>query len=321
MSNGAGFFSPSNEAELQKLIEKEKEPKLTSNQEEKLQKLFAKRDAKTITENQLAELNRLKAKKAGPKLTPPQLKRKAELEAKKKAPFQLSETAKRFVEEVWLQKEFGYSEPLVTKETLKGQICEQDSINLLSKVFPLDTFRAKNKKTFYNEWVSGTPDLILRPKYSLIEDVKSSYTIKTFAEIIDADPIYFGQGQSYMWLTNTENFALHYCLVPTPEELVLEMEKSMFFKFGCDESNPYYIEACEKIRNNHIHAIEKVPIDQRVKTFIYQRDEEYIRELKYRIGKAREYYETLTLNGIKSKDPEQTISGAVAFYDHLRASS
>ena len=229
----------------------------------------------------------------------------AELIEKRDAPFELGETAKRYVEKVWLRDKYGYDEPVVTREMLKGLLCEQDSINLVSKVIPEKEFRRKNTERYQNGWVSGFMDVILK-KIGIIEDVKSSWDLRTFFEVMSFPELYYGQAQSYMELTGIRKFRLHYCLVNTPEELILDMEKSFYFKFGCDEENKHYLECCEKIRRNH-NFDRILPIDK-VKTFEFEYDAEYVEELRKRAAAAADYYHTLKLNPFRYG--EKKIEGA-----------
>jgi len=258
-----------------------------------------------ITDKQLAELDALQLRKEQAasetlidgKLVKPLTynmeKKLTELIAKRDAPFEFGESSKRFIEKEWLRKEYGYDEPLVTKEMLKGHLCEQDSIGLVAKLYPSKQFRAKNKKRQRNDWFSGHCDIDLDSE-DIIEDVKTSWDIRTFFETRSFPELYYAQGQVYMDLYGRSKFRLHYCLVDTPEELILEEEKRFWFKFGCDDQNPNYIECSEKIRRNHkVDGV--VPIEQRIKTFEFERDEEYLTELKKRVELARIYYQSLTL--------------------------
>jgi hypothetical protein len=296
MTNGAGYFSEANQRDLEDLLEKQKKPKLTENQEALLRKLMDKRDERTITEKQLAELNRLKAKKAGPSLTPKQLQYLDALKAKKAAPFELSETAKTSVQDTFLRKVYGYDEPVYTREMLKGILCEQDSLGLVQKLVPSKAFRIKNTERLGNKYATGVPDVKALPE-KVSEDVKTSWDIRTFFLVRNYPPEYYGQGQVYMDLEKTDRFRLHYCLVNTPEELIVEMEKKYFFKFGCDEDNKHYREACQKIRQNHLIE-DVIPAELRLKTFEFERDEAYIKELYYRVKHAREYFASLRLNNV-----------------------
>ena len=200
----------------------------------------------------------------------------------------LSETAKSYIEEIWLQNKFGYKEEVMTDEMLKGLICEQDSMELVQKVLG-GNFRVKNRENFKNKYVTGTPDIILA---DTVEDLKTSFTVKTFFNA-ELNSLYYWQGQVYMELTGRKNFRLIYCLVSTPEEIVLDLEKRVYYKFSCDEENPHYKTWIEQIRKNH--TFDAIPAEKRIKVIEFAYNPYDIEKMYRKIDKAREYYKTLTL--------------------------
>lgn len=228
-------------------------------------------------------------------LTDKQEERLAELVEKRDAPFELSQSAKSYIEGVWLRKEFGYDEPVFTEVLMKGLLCEQDSIQLVHSVWSSSEFRVKNKQRFKNEFFTGCPDVILQSD-GIVEDVKTCWTIKQFIQKKKIEPLYFAQLQAYMDLTGLRQARLHYCLVDTPEELIMEEEKRFYFKFGCDEENKHYLEACDKIRKNHM--VSHIPKQSRIRTFEVEYDEAFVKELKSRVVHARAYYNGLSLETI-----------------------
>lgn len=216
-----------------------------------------------------------------------------DLREKAAAPFEFGKTAKRFIESVWLRNTFGYQDPVVSKEMLKGHLCEDDSIGLVASLLPSKQFRRKNTVRKTNEHFTGQCDIDLDSE-DTIEDVKTSWDLRTFFEVETAPEGYYAQGQVYMDLYGRSKFRLYYCMVDTPEELITEEEKKFFFKFGCDYDNPNYIEVCQMLRRNHI-VESRIPAAMRVKCFDFDRDQEYIDELKRRVELARKYYNTLQL--------------------------
>ena len=258
-----------------------------------------------ITEKQISELAELEKRRDGKLLgkkgnvlgfSPTQKEKLKELEDKRDAPFELGGTAKSLVKEMWLQLNYQFYEEVYTKEMMKGHLCEQDSIGLVSRVHPEPVFRKKNSLKYNNGFVAGTPDICLTDELDRIEDVKTPWSIKTYFAVDSYPEIYKGQGQSYMWLTGARHFKLYYCLVNTPAVLLAQEEKSLFWKFGGNENNPYFLKLSEQLHRNHTY--DHIPEDQRVKVFEFGYDPEYIEKLKDRIGHAREYYSTLTLNEI-----------------------
>lgn len=203
----------------------------------------------------------------------------------------MGDTAKNYIRQLWLEQEFGYKEDVMSDEMLKGHLCEQDSLGLVQQVLGGE-FRIKNTKRLSNEYICGTPDIDLK-REPVIEDVKTSFNLRTFYEAEQSKP-YFWQGQGYMWLANKTHYRLIYCLVPTPDELISEQKKRFYFKFNCDESNPDYIRICEQIDHNN-NLINLLPPAKRIKVFEFDLDLDMIEALKQRVEQARTYYETLTL--------------------------
>lgn len=231
------------------------------------------------------EVNKIKIRcsKLGSLMTEP--KSKADKEAGN-----LSETAKSVIDELFLEKEYGYKNHVYTEPILKGLLCEQDSMGLVQTVLGGE-FRIKNKETFKDNFICGTPDIVLK-KEDVIEDVKTSYDIKSFFNASLTDE-YFWQGQGYMHLTCKKNYRLIYCLIDTPFEIVQEEQKRWFFKFGCDENNPQYKEICESIERNH--SYKHIPIEKRIKIFDFKYEPAKIEMMLKKVEKAREYYQSLKL--------------------------
>ncbi len=201
----------------------------------------------------------------------------------------LGETAKSYVEEIFLFNEFRYNEIICTDEMLKGQICQQDAFDVAQKVLGGSELRKENKQIFENEFLTGRPDIILS---DCIEDTKCSWSPKTFmnAELTD---LYKYQGTAYMALTGRKHFRLIYVLVNTPTELVEEQKKRIYFKFNYDEDNPYYKEMSEQIERNH--NFDHIPISKRIKIFEFDFSESDYKLLENKCKKAIEYYNTLSL--------------------------
>jgi len=250
----------------------------------------------TPTDKQLARLEYLEERNSGSNPDnnkPLTANMKAELKAlreKVNAPFELSQTAKSFVRDTFLKNEFGFRRPVVTPEILKGQLCEQDSFALLDEAFPLDGgIRIKNKTRFNSEDFTGEPDAL--PTAEIVEDVKTSWDLLTFLNVQEPPELYLAQGQVYMQLTGRKKFFLRYCLVPTPEELIQDEIRRFFYKFGGADSSDFK-RAEAQIRHNN-DLINDLPPSDRVKTFEFEYNPEYLDELSRRVVAAREYYAKL----------------------------
>lgn len=259
-----------------------------------------------ITEKQLEKLSELEARKRDSLLLAPDGKplakpltaaMQAELDdliSKRDSEFQFGATATNYIRDCWLKNTYNYDEPMVTNEILKGLLCEDEAIELLGRVMGDSAFRFKNQETFCDSHFTGTPDIILDDVW--VEDIKSSWSLRTFFEVTRPDPLYYAQGQVYMALTGRNRFRVAHVLVDTPHEIVEEECKRFFFRFNCDESNPHYIDAVNKTRAMHAPSW-LIPEPQRVKRFEFYRDDRYIDTLRSRVETARKIYATLSLGG------------------------
>jgi len=96
----------------------------------------------------------------------------------------------------------------------KGIECEDDSIELFNNVF----FKSliKNTDRITNDFITGECDLI---DGDTIIDIKTSWSLKTFAEQRRKSTCYEWQLRGYMWLYGKDKACTAHCLVDTPKNL------------------------------------------------------------------------------------------------------
>ena len=196
----------------------------------------------------------------------------------------LSETTKTYLKQLHKEEVFGKKKEITSKHMEKGIEVEEASITLLTDVTGF--LFIKNKERRSNDFICGTPD----NTQGKIRDIKSSWSMDTFpiyeTDIPNKD--YFWQLQGYMMLWGFDSAELCYCLVDTPEMLIMDEMRKQSWKHG-------YIELPEEmeneIRNNM--TFSDIPKEYRVKTFDVQFDEEVIQNLEDRIIECRNY-----LNGL-----------------------
>jgi hypothetical protein len=247
---------------------------------------------KPLTEKQIETLAELKAKI---KTTDKQAELIQELEAKheRSKDCTLSVTAKTLVRKIWLNNNFGFKKHVVTDILTKGLTCEQDAMQLVQDVLGGE-FRIKNVEKFENEYSTGVPDSILK-KVDFVEDIKNAWDLETFFNAeYEHKGSYWWQGQTYMNLTGKNNYRIIHCLVPTPDNIILEEKKRFYFKFNCDETNQDYIDISMQIDHNN-NLISSIPKEKRIKVFEFTKDNEAIELIKRKHAKAKEYYENLEL--------------------------
>lgn len=199
----------------------------------------------------------------------------------------LSETAKNYIIEAWIENTYGRFTDISNKFIEKGLAVEEDAITLYSEV--TGDFYRKNINRYENDFVTGTPDIIT-PE-GVVIDIKSSWNLLTYVKA-GLSTLYEYQLRSYMDMVGLDSAILAYCLVDTPEHLILAEAKRIAWQVKEDEMT--IEEIVEGLRKQMTFG--DIPKENRVKTFQIKRDPDKIQELYSRITKAREFYDTLSLN-------------------------
>lgn len=181
-----------------------------------------------------------------------------------KPEYDLSEGAKTYVRSIVRGVLFGYKESFSSKETIKGQMVENDSIRLYNRVLGVNA--KKNKERKRNEFIQGECDLKII-ELDQVTDIKSSWSKETFPFLQDEIDVggYEWQGRGYMMLENVSKFQLAFCLVNTPPSL-LTYET-----------------------NFSIHYVDDIEEEFRVTTMDFERDLELEKKIEYKVTEARRY--------------------------------
>jgi hypothetical protein len=198
----------------------------------------------------------------------------------------LSQTAKTYLKELAIEEKFGIRKEFSSRYTDKGNIQEDTAIEMASKVLSLP-FALKNTVFYENEFIKGTPDLILEDE---IIDIKCSWDGTTFPWFEDELPNkdYFWQLVGYCWLTGRSKARVVYCLVDTPEDIVQdEIRRTSWKKFEIDVTEETENEVRAKHEFSHISE------NKRVKAFQIELNDANIEQVKEKLLHAREYYNEL----------------------------
>lgn len=202
---------------------------------------------------------------------------------------ELSETTKNHLIDIYVAEKYKRQTDIFNKYLEKGKMVEEDSLTLFSRV--TKTFYTKNKEHYSNEFIKGTPDIVTVDK---IVDIKSAWDIFTYYRNLNKDlnKLYYWQLQGYMWLTGIKKATLAYCLVNTPQSLIVAEQKKLYYRMGViDEYNPTYIEACHEIERLAIY--DDIPLIERVLTIDFELDDEKIESLKSKILECRTFLNKL----------------------------
>ena len=249
-----------------------------------LGKIMADDSKNKISEKQLLTLEGLLSKI---KLTEKQAEQRDALILKRDSPNELSQGAKTYIEDLWLEKNYGIKKSINNKYVDKGNKVESLSIKLAEATTDLGELY-KNEEYFENDYVKGTPDVITDTH---IIDVKSSWSVTTFPFFDEklTNKGYEWQLKAYMWLTNRHNSYLSYCLVPTPEVLIQDEIRRTSWQRG--EGAEVSQEVEDEVRE--FHNLDNIPIWERVKSFEVNLTGDDINKMKEKVTLAREYYNTL----------------------------
>lgn len=177
----------------------------------------------------------------------------------------LSVGAKTYLKSIARELIYGFTQEIDVKFMRKGNMCEQDSIDLLNRVM----FKQyeKNAIRIETELFSGECDII-QPGY--IRDIKTPWSLATFPCVKEDahDKDYEYQGRAYMLIYDRPKFYLDYCMVSTPEEL-------------------------RRHEQAELHEVGHIDPRLRVTTVCYERDVEIEKKIIAKATAAQLYIESI----------------------------
>lgn len=301
---------------------------LTAKQREKMEQLeLLKITPIGLTEKQASDLKVWDEKlESGTNLTPAQMEKRddyqkrlvtprgltpnqeAELQKLKEInsrPPELSDGAKTYIKEVWLENEKGFKENIDSKYLRKGKQAEEDGINLVAVVDNIyyqnnNDKPEKGRMTINN--LTGACDIEYYDKESdtkEIHDIKCAWNPRTFMSM-NLTTLYEWQGRAYMYLFNADVFKLRCCLVDCPPDVLLDEYRRFCYQQGIiDDSLEEYKPLIEQFYANYMYEeSELYTHEERVKTFTIERDYQLEQIMIEAIKLGVEYYQTITLNMI-----------------------
>jgi hypothetical protein len=129
----------------------------------------------------------------------------------------LSAGAKTYLKAYASEFLFSYCATFSSKETDKGNACEQDSIDLYNAVS--FTHHAKNAERRNTDLLSGECDIYVPGTRTI--DIKTCWSLKSFPLLSEDchDTTYEFQGRAYMHLWDVPEHEVAFCMVSTPEDI------------------------------------------------------------------------------------------------------
>lgn len=203
----------------------------------------------------------------------------------------ISESAKTHLIDVFISEKYGRRSDIGNRYTIKGTLVEEDSMTLFSRV--TKRYYVKNEESLANDYIKGTPDIItsLDVEDMEIVDIKSSWDIFTFMRTKfknDIKKLYYWQLQGYMALTGAKKARLAYCLVNTPDQLLEDEKRKLWYKIGQpDKESPMWLDAVQEIEMMCIY--DDIPMQERLHQISFERNDADIEKLYNKVVQCREW--------------------------------
>lgn len=232
----------------------------------------------------------------------------------------LSETTKSALLEVYIQQKYKRYKEISNKYIEKGLAVENDAIDMWRRSRGEIVF--KNEQMFINEYIKGTPDLLIiddNDKCTNVPDIKSSWSIHTFMDAVKDDICkdYYWQGQAYCWLTGAPKATFCYVLVNAPIEMINDEKYRLARRLNLidPQGDPTFIKKAQSIERNMIYDMGQfmadypdadleshrtewvydIPVQERIHEKVVEFDEAAIAKLQERVPMWREHLNTLGL--------------------------
>lgn len=270
------------------------------------------KDGGSLTPSQMEKRDDFRTRLKKPKgLTPTQEARLQDLKERNARPPELSQGAKTYIKEVWLENEKGFKEEVTDKKLRKGLQAEEDAINLISFVDGI--MYVKNEERVHTNHLTGEADVVTKFENleiegseeklhaKVIDDTKCSWNPRTFMQATLTTG-YEWQGRAYLYLYDADIFRLRHCLVDCPPDVYADEFKKFCWQHNIiDDTLSDYKEIIEQFKRNYLYEDSGYySKEERVKTFMFERDYELESVLLKSVELAVEYYQTITLNMIEN---------------------
>jgi len=231
----------------------------------------------------------------------------------------LSETTKSALLEVYVQQRYKRYKEISNKYIEKGLAVENDAIDMWRRERKQIVF--KNEQMFTNEFVKGTPDLLIKDDETdlvvNVPDIKSSWDVFTFhdAKANDLSKDYFWQGQAYMWLTGAPRATFCFVLVNAPLQMINDEKYKLARRMNLidAQSDPTFLKKAQGIERSMIYDMKQflndypdanletdlsewvydIPVQDRIHEKVVEFDADAIAKLQERVPMWREYLNTL----------------------------
>lgn len=203
----------------------------------------------------------------------------------------LTDTNKTYIQECFIGDKYKVHKEITSKYLDKGIACETEGLTLFNEAFYPSKLVLKNKKHFSNDFIVGTPDIIVG---NVIADIKNAYDLFTFGKAsLSWD--YEWQLKGYMYLTGKTKATLFYCLIDMPDFLLAQEERKLFYSGGfLTTESPDYQEAVKELQRKYVY--DYMSKEERFKFWDIELLDTDIKQIESSVTKSREYMDSLELD-------------------------
>lgn len=212
-------------------------------------------------------------------------------EPRSKSEGNLSITCQKELLKIYNMELYGRKKDIVTACMSKGILCEDDSIQLYSKVE--GKLYSKNAQKLHNQWFTGHPDIFLGDDiYNAeeVDDIKSSFELDTFTpKLIETpDKGYEAQLNVYFDLCNCSKGNIVYTLVDAPFSVLEGEKRKLLYSMDVisEESPEFKIAALELEK---MLTYPDIDYRERVIKIPIKRNDELIAKMKEKVPVLREW--------------------------------
>lgn len=171
-----------------------------------------------------------------------------------------------------------------------GTRTELDSLKMLSKVTGKKYYKYKSRIS--NDYLIGALDAIDNKSFkksNTVIEIKGVTSIKDILRRI-GKPIenkYYLQMQGYLAITGKQFAELTYCVMPIHEDIVQEQKRLFYKKY----ENEYDLKTLNRVwKKKEVKLrLNDIPINEKVLTYIVERDEELISKICDRVIECRKW--------------------------------
>ncbi len=204
---------------------------------------------------------------------------------------ELSKSCQTELIKIYNEVVYGRKKDITTKQMEKGLQCEQDGIDLYSKVE--GRLYYKNEERLENDFFTGHPDVFAGDNIlnaDEVDDMKLSWDLDTFMVKLNQEPDngYVSQLNVYFDLCGCQSGHIVYALVSAPPNIVEDEKRKLLYRMNvATELNPEYLEAAAELERNLV--FDDIDYRERIIKIPVSRNDELIQKMKDKVPVLRSW--------------------------------